>query len=155
MTNLDPNARIQWQDKTILVYLDDKLADRSADIATAISDESERATTTDELRRGVKRVALKYELQLLTFAADGGHYDPLGDAGHNRTPATASPVRARGGESLTLSEQQTLGNFRSVKGGWMSHEWEPTSQWKPARVLDSPISAGSGMNWLHMFAWAL
>jgi hypothetical protein len=77
MTDREPNARIQWQDRTILVYLDNTLADRTSDIASAISHEANRATTKEELRRGVTRVALANDLELLTFAADGGHYDPL------------------------------------------------------------------------------
>lgn len=77
MTDREPNARIQWQDKTILVYLDDSLADRTYDIANAISDESEHAHSKEDLRRGVVRVALAHELELVTFAADGGHRDPL------------------------------------------------------------------------------
>ena len=77
MTDLQPNARIQWRDKTILVYLHDSLADRAFDITQAISDESERATTKEALRRGVVRVALANELELVTFAADGGAGDPL------------------------------------------------------------------------------
>ncbi len=77
MTDRKPNARIQWLDKTILVYLDDRLADRAFDIAKAISDESDLAKTKEELRRGVTRVALANELELVTFAADGGPGDPL------------------------------------------------------------------------------
>jgi hypothetical protein len=77
MTDREPNARIQWLDKTILVYLDDSLTDRAFYIAKAISAESEHATTKEELRRGVVRVALANELELVTFAADGGHRDPL------------------------------------------------------------------------------
>ena len=72
MADRKPNATIQWLDKTILVYLDDSLADRTFDIAKTISEESDRAKTKEDLRRGVVRVALSYELELVTFAADGG-----------------------------------------------------------------------------------
>jgi len=77
VTDRKPNATIQWLDKTILVYLDDSLADRTFDIAKAISEESDRAKTKEDLRRGVVRVALANELELVTFAADGGAGDPL------------------------------------------------------------------------------
>ena len=77
MADRQPNAAIQWLDKTILVYLDDTLTDKTLDIAKAISDEAERAQTKDKLRMGVNRVALANELTVVTFAADGGHGDPL------------------------------------------------------------------------------
>ena len=77
MTDRKPNARIQWLDKTILVYLDDSLTDKAFDVAKAISEEADRAQTKDQLRLGVNRVALANEMTVLTFAADGGHGDPL------------------------------------------------------------------------------
>ena len=77
MTDRKPNASIQWGDKTILVYLDERLTDRAFDIARAITDAADRAKTKDQLRRGVTQVALANELELVTFEADGGHGDPL------------------------------------------------------------------------------
>lgn len=77
MTDRMPNAKIEWQDRLILVYLDDRIADKNYEIASAITAEADRAATIEELRRGVVRVALANELELVTFAADGGHKDPL------------------------------------------------------------------------------
>jgi hypothetical protein len=77
MTDREPNARIQWRDKTILLYLDDRLTKRTFEITKAISDEAEGAKTKDQLRLGVNRAALANELEVVTFAADGGHSDPL------------------------------------------------------------------------------
>jgi hypothetical protein len=60
-----------------MLYLHDSLADRTFDIAKAISDEADRAETKDQLRLGVNRVALANGITVATFAADGGHGDPL------------------------------------------------------------------------------
>ena len=77
MADRKPNASIQWLDKTILVYLDDSLTAKAFDIAKAITEEADRAQTKDQMRFGVNRVALASDLTVVTFAADGGHGDPL------------------------------------------------------------------------------
>lgn len=77
MADRKPNATIQWRDRTIRVFLDDRLKSNEFDVAKAIAEASESATDKEQLRRAVTKVALANNLELVTFAADGGHLDPL------------------------------------------------------------------------------
>lgn len=77
MVDRQPNVTIEWRGRWIRLFLDDRILARSHEIAAAIADAAARSETKEQLRRAVTQQVLGLDLEMPTYADDGGHYDPL------------------------------------------------------------------------------